>query len=168
MIRIVIAEKQQMLLGTIGSLLNLEEDMEVVGQVSNRMEVIHLVHQLQPNICILDIDLDGESGLELAEELKELGCKIIVMTTFARNGYDKRALQVGVNGYLLKDSPSEVLACSIRSVMAGKQVYEPELMEKANEDEIVIDEKVHEHNHAIGTVKAYFSTIMDKMKLPTG
>ncbi len=129
MIRIVIAEDQEMLLGVIGSLLNLEEDMEVVGQARNGEEALTLVHRLQPDVCIMDIEMPEMSGLEAADALKPFGCKVIILTTFARTGYFQRALNADVRGYLLKDSPSEELACSIRSIIGGKQIYSPELMD---------------------------------------
>ncbi len=107
MIRIVIAEDQRMLLGALGSLLSLEDDMEVVGKASNGEEAVSLAKNLQPDVCIMDIEMPGKTGLEAAEELKGLGCKVIILTTFARSGYFQRALKAGVSGYLLKDSPSE-------------------------------------------------------------
>ena len=134
MIRIVIAEDQEMLLGVIGSLLNLEEDMEVVGQARNGEEALTLVHRLQPDVCIMDIEMPEMSGLEAAEALKSTGCKVIILTTFARKGYFERALKADVRGYLLKDSPSEELACSIRRIMDGKQIYSPELMDDDTRD----------------------------------
>ena len=120
MIRIVIAEDQEMLLGVMGSLLNLEEDMEVVGQARNGEEALTLVHQLKPDVCIMDIEMPEMSGLEAAEALMPAECKVIILTTFARTGYFERALKAGVRGYLLKDSPSEELACSIRSIIGWK------------------------------------------------
>ncbi|GAA3326939.1 two-component system response regulator DesR [Ectobacillus funiculus] len=123
MITIVIAEDQKMLLGAFGSLLNLEEDMIVVGQASNGEEAVALVREFQPDVCIMDIEMPGKSGLDAAEEIKGLGCKVIILTTFARSGYFQRALKAGVSGYLLKDSPSEELASSIRDVMAGKKEF---------------------------------------------
>ena len=120
MIRIVIAEDQEMLLGVIGSLLNLEEDMEVVGQARNGEEALTLVHRLQPDVCIMDIEMPEMSGLEAAEALMPFGCKVIILTTFARTGYFERARKADVRGYLLKDSPSEELVCSIRSIIGWK------------------------------------------------
>ena len=178
MIRIVIAEDQEMLLGVIGTLLNLEEDMEVVGQARNGEEALTLVHRLQPDVCIMDIEMPEMSGLDAAAVLKPAECKVIILTTFARNGYFERARKADVRGYLLKDSPSEELACSIRSILGGKQIYSPELMDDDSEDnerEIeVLDlleesQIIHETaNQQIGTVRNYFTRIMDKMKLPTG
>jgi two-component system, NarL family, response regulator DesR len=182
MIRIVIAEDQEMLLGAIGSLLNLEDDMEVVGQASNGEEALILVHRLQPDVCIMDIEMPEKSGLEAAEALKPNACPVIILTTFARTGYFERALKADVRGYLLKDSPSEELACSIRSIMDGKRIYSPELMDDDSNDnereveglELLVDrrqtmnETSKQQLNKIGTVRNYFSTIIDKMKLPTG
>lgn len=180
MIRIVIAEDQRMLLGALGSLLNLEDDMEVIGQASNGEEVLHLVQKFQPDVCIMDIEMPGKSGLEAAEELKEKNCKVIILTTFARSGYFQRALKAGVSGYLLKDSPSEELANSIRSVMGGRRVFAPELMDDVYSEEnplteremdvlgLVADGKntkeiANQLCITIGTVRNYISTIMDKL-----
>ncbi len=114
MIRIVIAEDQRMVLGALGSLLSLEDDMEVVGMANNGEDAIQLVKQFEPDICIMDIEMPGKSGLEAAEKLRILNCKVIILTTFARSGYFQRAIKAGVHGYLLKDSPSEELANAIR------------------------------------------------------
>ena len=171
MIRIVIAEDQEMLLGAIGSLLNLEEDMEVVGQASNGKEALVLVDQMQPDICIMDIEMPQMSGLEAAEALRSFGCKVIILTTFARSGYFGRALQAEVSGYLLKDSPSEELAQSIRSIIDGKRIYCPELIDKEsidNELEMDVFQPQIERQTKINTVKHYLSTFLDKIKMPTG
>ncbi|WP_026565699.1 response regulator [Bacillus sp. UNC41MFS5] len=171
MIRIVIAEDQELLLGAMGSLLNLEEDMEVVGQASNGEEALALVHQLQPDICIMDIEMPEMSGLEAAEALRSFGCKVIILTTFARSGYYQRALQAEVSGFLLKDSPSEELASSIRSINNGNKIYCEELI-----DEDTIDQKQDmevfqlrlKEQTKTNIVRNYLTTILDKMKLPTG
>ncbi|MGZ4160184.1 MAG: response regulator [Neobacillus sp.] len=180
MITIVIAEDQQMLLGAFGSLLNLEEDMEVVGKASNGEEAVTLVQKYRPDVCIMDIEMPGKSGLEAAEELKGLGCKVIILTTFARSGYFQRALKAGVSGYLLKDSPSEELAGSIRSVMAGRRIYAPELMDDVYSEENPLTDREKKVLELVadgkntqeiaeqlciktGTVRNYISTILDKL-----
>lgn len=171
MIRIVIAEDQELLLGAMGSLLNLEEDMEVVGLASNGEEAISLVNQLQPDVCIMDVEMPEKSGLEAAESLKSFGCKVIILTTFARTGYFRRAVKADVRGYLLKDSPSEELASSIRCIMEGKRIYSTELMDddsRPSDGEGLAEDPIHQQKNAIGSVRKYFSTIMDKMKVPTG
>ncbi|BFI98963.1 response regulator transcription factor [Priestia sp. Y58] len=183
MIRIVIAEDQQMMLGALGSLLNLEDDMEVVGKASNGEQAVSLAKQHQPDICVMDIEMPLKTGLEAAEELKDLNCKVIILTTFARSGYFQRALKAGVSGYLLKDSPSEELANSIRSVMAGRRLYAPELVDDlysgstspltAREKEVlalVADGKntkeiADELSIKTGTVRNYISTILDKLEV---
>ncbi|PLR89138.1 response regulator transcription factor [Bacillus sp. T33-2] len=180
MIRIVIAEDQRMLLGALGSLLNLEDDMEVVGKASNGEEAVALARNHQPDVCVMDIEMPGKTGLEAAEELKDLGCKVIILTTFARSGYFQRALKAGVSGYLLKDSPSEELASSIRSIMAGRRIYAPELMDDVYGEENPLTEREKEVLELVadgrntkeiasqlsitsGTVRNYISTILDKL-----
>lgn len=184
MIQIVIAEDQRMMLGALGSLLNLEDDMEVVGKAQNGEEAVELVKKLQPDVCIMDIEMPEKTGLEAAEEIKLLpfDCKVIILTTFARTGYFQRALKAGVKGYLLKDSPSEELADSIRNVMSGRRVYAPELMDDLYSEEnplteremevlgLVADGKntkdiAAELTITAGTVRNYISTILDKLQV---
>ena len=130
MIRIVIAEDQRILRGALGALLDFEEGMEVVGQAENGEEALKLVNQLQPDICLMDIEMPLKSGLEVAAELKQSGssCKVMMLTTFARPGYFERAVKAGVHGYLLKDGSIDDLAESIRRVMLGKHEFAPELI----------------------------------------
>ncbi|PKR84159.1 response regulator transcription factor [Heyndrickxia camelliae] len=130
MIRIFIAEDQRMLLGALGSLLNLEEDMEVIGQALNGEEALTSIIKLQPDVCLMDIEMPLKSGLEVAAAIKKLDltCKIIILTTFARPGYFERAVKIGVDGYLLKDGSIEELASAIRNVRDGKRTFSPELM----------------------------------------
>ena len=178
MIRIVIAEDQEMLLGVIGSLLNLEEDMEVVGLAKNGEEAVTLVGQLQPDICIMDMEMPEMSGLEAADMLMSTECKIILLTTFARSGNFELARNAGVNGYLLKDRPIEELVNSIRSIIDGKQLFSSELMDDVPEKqmevlEILADSPLttktsNKKYHKMKTLRDYFITIIDKMKLPTG
>lgn len=180
MIRIVIAEDQRMLLGALASLLDLEEDMKVVGRATNGEDAVKLVHLHKPDICIMDIEMPVKSGLEAAEELKGFGCKVMILTTFARSGYFERALKAGANGYLLKDSPSEELASSIRSIMAGRRIYASELVDEAYGQENPLTEREKEVLELIadgkntkeiasqlyittGTVRNYISVILDKL-----
>lgn len=182
MIRIVLAEDQRMMLGALGSLLDLEEDMEVVGKASNGEEVIELVEKLQPDICIMDIEMPLKSGLDAAEILRDQPCKIIILTTFARSGYFERARKAGVSGYLLKDSPSEDLATSIRTIMDGRRIYAPELVDLAYADENPLTDRESQVMELIaegrstkeiakelfittGTVRNYISTILDKLEV---
>jgi two-component system response regulator DesR len=182
LITIVIAEDQQMMLGALGSLLNLEEDLEVVGKARNGEEAISLVKKYQPDVCIMDIEMPLKSGLEAAEELKNENCKVIILTTFSRTGYFQRAIKAGVSGYLLKDSPSEELANTIRSVMVGRRVYAPELMDDFYSEENPLTEREKEVLGLVadgkntkeiadelkiksGTVRNYISTILDKLEV---
>ncbi|MDO6450229.1 response regulator transcription factor [Oceanobacillus profundus] len=182
MIRIVIAEDQQLLLGALGALLDMEEDMEVVGQVKNGEEVLELVEKLNPDVCIMDIEMPVKTGLDAAESLKDDTCKVIVLTTFARSGYFARARKANVSGYLLKDSPSEELANSIRAIMAGRKVYAPELIDMAYEEGNPLTEREEQVMKLIadgkttkeiasqlyltnGTVRNYVSSIMDKLNV---
>lgn len=180
MIRIVIAEDQRMLLGALASLLDLEEDMKVVGKASNGEDAVRLVRDHKPDICVMDIEMPGMSGLEAAEQLKGSGCKVLILTTFARSGYFERAIKSGASGYLLKDSPSEELADSIRLIMAGRRVYATELVDNAygNENPLTDREKevllliaegkntkdiASELYLTNGTVRNYVSVILDKL-----
>ncbi|MCO4853040.1 response regulator transcription factor [Bacillus vallismortis] len=129
MIRLLIAEDQRMLLGALGSLLDLEEDMEVIGQARNGEEAFKAILELKPDVCIMDIEMPVRSGLDVAEELmqKGSGSKVIILTTFARPGYFERAVKAGVHGYLLKDGEIDDLADAIRKCVKGKRVFSPEL-----------------------------------------
>lgn len=118
-----------MVLGALSSLLNMEEDFEVVGKAKNGAEAVWLVKKLQPTICVMDIEMPIKTGLDAAEELKENPCKVMILTTFARTGYFDRARKSGVRGYLLKDSPIEELADAIRIVAGGGRIYAPELVD---------------------------------------
>lgn len=132
-IRIVIAEDQGMVLGALAALLELEPDMQVVGQVHDGKQALATTLEKRPHILITDIEMPVMSGLELTEALKEKGAatRVIVLTTFARPGYLKRALEGGACGYLLKESPSRELAAAIRRVHAGEQVVNPRLAAEA-------------------------------------
>jgi two-component system, NarL family, response regulator DesR len=181
MIRIVIAEDQRLLLGALGSLLDLEDDMEVVGKAKDGQEALDLINQLQPDICIMDIEMPVKSGLDVAEEIKNYDCKVIILTTFARAGYFERARNANVSGYLLKDSPSEELANSIRVIMGGRKIYAPELVDIAfNKQENPLSEREEQVIQLIaegkntkeiasqlylttGTVRNYVSVILDKL-----
>mgnify|MGYP001941446113 CR=1 FL=1 len=180
MIKIVLAEDQNMLLGALGSLLDMEDDIEVVGKAANGEEALKLVENLNPDICLMDIEMPVMTGLEAAERLMDYECKVIILTTFLRPGYFERAKKANVRGYLLKDSPSETLAQSIRQIMKGKRIYSPELIEVAfeldnpltkREQEIVQHladgeptKKIAETlNLSNGTVRNYVSIVLDKL-----
>jgi two-component system response regulator DesR len=128
-IRIVLAEDQTMMLGALAALLSLEVDLEIVGRAANGREALEQVKQLDPDIVLTDIEMPGLTGLELAGEIRsrKLRPRVIILTTFARTGYLRRALDAGVMGYLMKDAPSESLAIAIRKVHGGGRVIDPSL-----------------------------------------
>lgn len=129
MIRIVLAEDQKLLLGAIGALLDLDDDIEVVGRAASGDEARELIESQSPDLVISDIEMPGMTGLELAEWLAQTqpGTRMLILTTFARPGYLRRALEAGVGGYLLKETPAEKLADAVRRVHRGERVIAPEL-----------------------------------------
>ena len=128
-IRIVIAEDQALVLGALAALLGLEDDIEVAGTAGNGKDALALCRALRPDIVLTDVEMPQMTGLELAARLAEdrLPCKVVIVTTFARGGYLRRALEAGVRGYLLKDAPADTLAAAIRQVAAGGKAIAPEL-----------------------------------------
>jgi two-component system response regulator DesR len=132
-IRVVIAEDQAMVRGALAALLAIEGDIEIAGQAQNGREALDLVVQLMPDIVLTDIEMPDVTGLELAAELKRrhLPVRVVILTTFARAGYLRRALDAGVSGYLLKDAPAATLANAIRRIRAGARVIDPELAAEA-------------------------------------
>jgi two-component system response regulator DesR len=132
-IKVLIAEDQAMVLGALGALIDIEPDLEVIGQAPSGSEALKAALSLRPDVLVTDIEMPGLSGLELAAELKRRGCsaRVIILTTFARPGYLRRALDAGASGYLLKDAPSHRLADAIRRVHAGGRAVDPELAAEA-------------------------------------
>jgi two-component system response regulator DesR len=133
MIRVLIAEDQALVLGALAALLEIEGDIEVVGQARNGAEALDMVRSLRPDVLLTDIEMPQMTGLDLAAELKrqQAPVRVIIVTTFARQGYLRRALESGVSGYLLKDSPAAQLADAVRRVHAGLRVVDPELASEA-------------------------------------
>ena len=133
MIRVLIAEDQALVLGALAALLEIEGDIEVVGQARNGVEALGMLERLKPDVLLTDIEMPEMTGLDLAAELKRRhsSVRVIIVTTFARQGYLRRALESGVSGYLLKDSPAAQLADAVRRVQAGLRVVDPELAGEA-------------------------------------
>ncbi len=128
MIRVVLAEDQAMVRGAFAGLLDLEPDIEVVAVAEDGEQGLAAVAEHRPDILLTDIEMPGMSGLELASRLKDdPEVRVVIVTTFARTGYLRRALDAGVSGYVLKDSPIEDLADTLRRVAAGNRVIAPEL-----------------------------------------
>ena len=129
MIRVLLAEDQAMLRGALAALLALESDIEVLGSAPDGETAWREVQRLKPDVLISDIEMPGLTGLELAQRIRrhELPVKVIIVTTFARSGYLRRALEAGVGGYLLKDAPAEQLAEALRTVHRGGRAIDPQL-----------------------------------------
>ena len=142
-LKILIAEDQAMLLGAVATLLDLEDDFEVVGKASNGEQALEFCQGQKPDIVLSDIEMPQMTGIELAERLhrEQFAGKVIILTTFARSGYLRRAMDAGVRGYLLKDTPSEELADAIRKVANGRKVIDPELVVEAFDEMDPLSEK---------------------------
>jgi two-component system, NarL family, response regulator DesR len=133
MIRVVVAEDQSMMLGALAALLDIEPEIEVVGQARDGREALSLVRQHNADVLLTDIEMPVMTGLELAAEVarSQPTTRVIILTTFARSGYLRRALDAGASGYLLKDSPAEELANAVRRVHRGGRAIDPELAREA-------------------------------------
>ncbi|HEX4955210.1 MAG TPA: response regulator transcription factor [Thermoanaerobaculia bacterium] len=133
MIRVLLAEDQGMVRGALAALLEIEGDLEVVGQAADGREALELALRLDPDVVVTDIEMPRMTGLELAATLGErrARAKVIIVTTFARAGYLRRALEAGASGYLLKDAPATELAEAVRRVAAGGRAIAPELAAEA-------------------------------------
>ena len=129
MIRVLLAEDQAMLRGALAALLSLEPDNEVLGTVADGEAALREARRLAPDILVSDIEMPGLTGLEVAQRIARFDtpCRVVILTTFARTGYLRRALDAGVAGYLLKDAPAERLAEALRRVHAGGRVIAPAL-----------------------------------------
>jgi len=132
-IRVLLAEDQTMVRGALAALLELEPDIQVIGQAANGREAERLTREMKPDVVVTDIEMPEWTGLEFAAALKESGSKthVIILTTFARPGYLRRALDAGARGYLLKDRPAAELAQAIRRVRSGLRAIDPELAAEA-------------------------------------
>lgn len=133
MIRVLIAEDQAMVAGALAALLSTESDIEVVGTAENGRQALEAVRRLRPDVLLADIEMPEMTGLELAAAVQkgETPPRIVMLTTFSRPGYLRRALAAGASGYVLKDAPSHQLAEAIRSVHAGGRAIDPELAVEA-------------------------------------
>ena len=129
MIRVLLAEDQAMVRGALSALLALEPDIEVLGSVADGEDAWREVQRLKPDVLVSDIEMPGLTGLELAQRIQRhaLPMKVVIVTTFARSGYLRRALDAGVCGYLLKDAPAEQLAEALRTVHRGGRAIDPQL-----------------------------------------
>lgn len=128
-IRVLLAEDQAMMRGALALLLGMEDDIEVVAEVGDGDGIVAAARRTRPDVALLDIEMPGASGLDVAAALREEmpGCKVVIVTTFGRPGYLRRAMEAGAGGFLVKDAPVEDLAAAIRRVLAGEQVIDPSL-----------------------------------------
>lgn len=128
-LRILLAEDQAMLRGALTALLNLERDLSVVASVGDGESAWRELQRLQPEVLVTDIEMPGLTGLELAQRIQRQGLavRVVIVTTFARAGFLRRALDAGVAGYLLKDAPAEQLADALRRVHGGGRAIDPQL-----------------------------------------
>ena len=128
-IRVLLAEDQAMIREALAALLSFEDDIEVVAQVGRGDEVLKAANDTSPDVALLDIEMPGLDGLTAAAELKKRhpNTSIVILPTFGRPGYLRRAMESGVSGFIVKDSPADKLAQTIRQVKAGKKVIDPDL-----------------------------------------
>jgi two-component system, NarL family, response regulator DesR len=182
-IRVLIAEDQGMIRGALASLLELEPDFEVVAQVPRGDEVLAAALQTRPDVALLDIEMPGASGLDAAELLaRELPeCRVLILTTFGRPGYLRRAMAGGAAGFVLKDAPASELSSAIRRALNGERVVDPGLAAAAlSQGESPLTPREHEvlaasRQHATvaevagalylspGTVRNHLSSVMQKL-----
>jgi two-component system response regulator DesR len=182
-VRVLLAEDQAMVRGALSALLDLEDDIEVVAEVSRGDEVLPAALDTLPDVALLDIEMPGGDGLSAAAALRERlpSCRVIILTTFGRAGYLKRAMESGAVGFLLKDAPASGLASAVRRVMNGERVVDPGLAAAAlSEGESPLTGREREvlsasANGAIiedvaaklylseGTVRNYLSTAIKKL-----
>lgn len=122
-----------MILGALAALLDLEPDIRVVAQAKDGAEALELVRREKPDVLLTDIEMPAVTGLELAAAVRKEcpGVRVVILTTFARAGYLRRALHAGASGYLLKDAPAADLAAAVRCVFAGGRAVDPELAAEA-------------------------------------
>jgi two-component system, NarL family, response regulator DesR len=182
-VRVLLAEDQAMVRGALAALLSLEKDVEIVAEVSRGDEVIPVALDVLPDVALLDIEMPGGDGLTAAGELRERlsSCRVIILTTFGRAGYLRRAMESGAVGFLLKDAPASELVTAIRRAMAGERVVDPGLAAAAlSEGENPLTEREREVLAAStsgatigdlarelylseGTVRNYLSTAIKKL-----
>ncbi|HEX5466972.1 MAG TPA: response regulator transcription factor [Candidatus Limnocylindrales bacterium] len=128
-IRVLLAEDQALVRGALAALLALEEDLTVVAQVERGDAVLAEVLRTRPDVALLDIEMPGLDGLSAAAALRAASpaCRVLIVTTFGRPGYIRRAMEAGASGFVLKDAPAGQLAVAIRRVARGERVVDPSL-----------------------------------------
>ena len=136
MIRVLLAEDQELVRGAMAALLSLEPDIDVVAEVGRGDEVLQAAIQARPHVALLDIEMPGGDGIAAAAQLRARlpDCRVLMLTTFGRPGYLRRAMASGASGFMLKDAPAADLAIAIRRTMAGERVVDPQLAAQALTD----------------------------------
>ncbi|MDQ3865076.1 MAG: response regulator transcription factor [Actinomycetota bacterium] len=182
-VRVLLAEDQAMVRGALSALLSLEDDIEIVAEASRGDEVLPAALDALPDLALLDIEMPGGDGLEAASLLHERlpSCRVVILTTFGRSGYLRRAMESGAVGFLLKDAPAAELATAIHRVMKGERVVDPALAAAAlSEGDSPLTEREREVLAASeggatiediatrlylseGTVRNYLSTAIKKL-----
>jgi two-component system response regulator DesR len=181
-ISIVLAEDQAMVRGAFAALLGLEVDLDVVASVADGAAALDAVREHRPDVLVTDVERPGRSGLDVAVRLRaeSPATRVVVVTTFARSGYLRRALDAGVAGYVLKDAPIDQLADTVRRVHAGQRVVDPQLAVAAWDaadpmtererdvlrlagDGLPNSEIATQLHLAEGTVRNYLSTAITKL-----
>jgi two-component system response regulator DesR len=129
MIRVLLAEDQAMVRGALSALLSREQDIEVVAEVARGDEVVKTALASKPDVALLDIEMPGDDGLAAAQAMRKAlpACRVMILTTFGRSGYLRRAMESGAVGFLLKDAPASELARAIRRIMQGERGVDPNL-----------------------------------------
>lgn len=179
-IRVVLAEDQEMVLGALAALLELEGDIAVIAQARNGKQALEAVREHKPDVLITDIEMPEMTGLEAAAAVKGSGTRVIMVTTFARAGYLQRAMEAGASGYLLKARPAKELADAVRRIHRGMRVIDPELAAEAwvepdpltdrerqvlrlAADGMSTSDAAKKLNLSAGTVRNYLSEAIDKL-----
>jgi two-component system response regulator DesR len=132
-IRVLIAEDQELVRGAMAALLSLEPDIEVVAEVGRGDEVVGAAQSSRPDVALLDIEMPGGDGITAAGQLRQAlpACRVLMVTTFGRPGFMRRAMAGGASGFMLKDAPAKELAVAIRRTAAGERVLDPQLAAQA-------------------------------------
>jgi two-component system response regulator DesR len=184
-IRVLIAEDQGMVRGALKALLAMEGDIEIVAETDRADQVLSLASQTRPDVALLDIEMPGGDGITAAGQLRKAlpSCKTLILTTFGRPGFLRRAMESGASGFMLKDAPAHELALAIRRTMAGERVIDPGLAAAAlsagvsplseREREVLVagqgGASIAEIAQALflseGTVRNYLSSAIQKLEV---
>lgn len=187
MIRLLLADDQSLVRGALAALLGLEPDLQVVAEVGRGDEVVEAARESRPDVALLDVEMPGLDGIEATEALREaaLGTRVLMVTTFGRPGYLRRALRAGASGFVVKDTPAAQLADAVRRVHSGLRVVDPALATEsllagdspltAREREVLLAARdgatvatiAERLSLSLGTVRNHLSSAIGKTGAPT-